>query len=179
MREGERDEERVVPFQQSDVLRDEFGRKLWLFQQVENVLHFQQLQLQAEEGCSLHIQTSKPAHTPHTITSLSCLHSLLPFPHYTPPLTYPLLHSSHGTYRPPTHPKTPSSHSPHYTPPTTHPLRADKRVHFRYSDDVGHECAQPLGVQEVQLTQLALQVIVVKEDSTLVEKMDSLRGRWR
>ena len=41
---------------------------------------------------------------------------------------------------------------------------------------MGHECTQPLWVQEVQLTQLALQVIIVKEDSTLMEEMDSLGG---
>ena len=108
-------------------------------------------------------------------------------------LHYPLPPYIHTHYiSPPIHPHCiPPPIHPHCIPPPTHPLRADKGVYFWYSNDVGHECAQPLWVQEVQLTQLALQVIIVKEDSTLVEEIDSLggggggkkrkeeRGRWK
>ena len=41
-------------------------------------------------------------------------------------------------------------------------------------DDMCHESAQPLGVQEVQFTQLCLQVTVMKDHARLVEKLDSL-----
>jgi len=56
-----RAEEGVVPLQQPDVLQDEFRGKLWLLQQVEDILHFQQLQI-PEEGA---VCTCKHTHT-HT-----------------------------------------------------------------------------------------------------------------
>ena len=42
------------------------------------------------------------------------------------------------------------------------------------SDDLGHESAQPLGVQEIELAEFGLQVIVVQEHSTLVQEDNSL-----
>ena len=41
---------------------------------------------------------------------------------------------------------------------------------------MGHECAQPLGVQEVELTQLALHIVVVQQHATVMEEADSLQG---
>ena len=43
----------------------------------------------------------------------------------------------------------------------THPFSINERVHLLHSDDVGHEGAKPLGVQEVEFTELALHIIVV------------------
>ena len=41
-------------------------------------------------------------------------------------------------------------------------------------DDVSHESAQPLWVQEIQLTQLGLQITVVENNPTLVQELDGL-----
>ncbi len=41
-------------------------------------------------------------------------------------------------------------------------------------DDVSHKSAQPFRVQEIQLTQLGLQITVMEDHSTLMEKLDSL-----
>ena len=44
-------------------------------------------------------------------------------------------------------------------------------------DDLSHECAEPLWIQEVELTQLRLNIAVVKEYTTLVKKVDGLKQR--
>ena len=40
--------------------------------------------------------------------------------------------------------------------PVTHPLLADEGVNLRNGDDLGHEHAQPLWVEEVELAELGL-----------------------
>ena len=50
----------------------------------------------------------------------------------------------------------------------------DEGVDFRHGDDVAHESAQPLRLQEVELAELALHVVVVQQDATLVEEVDCL-----
>ncbi len=64
----------------------------------------------------------------------------------------------------------------HNGPSSTHPLLADERVDLRDGDNLRHEHTQPLGVEEVELTQLGLEVTVVEEHPTLMQKSDSLRG---
>ena len=66
----------------------------------------------------------------------------------------------------------------HNGPPSTHPLLADERVDLRDGDNLRHEHTQPLGVEEVELTQLGLEVTVVEEHPTLMQKSDCLRGEW-
>jgi len=145
---GGREEEgvRVVPLQQPDVLQDEFRGILWLLQQVEDVLHFQQLQI-PEEGAWMggreeegvvytHMQTQRHIHK-HTHTHTHNLHSPhIPCTLYAISHPHTQHHPHSQTYYteyapPPTpsfatlpHPLLPSLHSPthsllHYTSPPT------------------------------------------------------------
>ena len=96
---GGREEEgvRVVPLQQPDVLQDEFRRILWLLQQVEDVPHFQQLQLPEEGACSCiytHANTKTHTHKhTHTIYTAHTylVHYMLSLIH-TPPSPFPDIH---------------------------------------------------------------------------------------
>ena len=47
----------------------------------------------------------------------------------------------------------------------THSLSVDKRVDLRHCDDLCHEAAQPLWLQEIESAKIALDVRVVEEDS--------------
>lgn len=42
------------------------------------------------------------------------------------------------------------------------------------SDDMSHEGTEPLRIQEIELTQLGLQVTVMEDDSTLMKKLNGL-----
>jgi len=74
MRGREEEGVKVVPLQQPHVLQDEFRGILWLLQQVEDVLHFQQLQLPEEGACSCiytHANTKTHTHV-HPCMHVQC-----------------------------------------------------------------------------------------------------------
>ena len=64
----------------------------------------------------------------------------------------------------------------HDSKPTsrTHPLFVDERVDLCDGDDLRHEAAQPLWVEEEQPAQFALHVSIVQQNPTLVEETDCL-----
>ena len=59
----------------------------------------------------------------------------------------------------------------------SHPLFVDEGVDLCHGDDLGHEAAQPLRVQEEEIVELALHVGVVEQNPTFVEEADRLKKR--
>ena len=57
-----------------------------------------------------------------------------------------------------------------------HPLLVDEGVDLWHGDDLGHQTAEPLWIQEVEPAELALHIIVVEENPTLMEEDDGLGG---
>ena len=51
----------------------------------------------------------------------------------------------------------------------------NERVDLRDGDDLGHEAAEPLWLQEIQFPQVALYVRVMEEHSRLMKKPNSLQ----
>ena len=53
-------------------------------------------------------------------------------------------------------------------------MLVDEGVDLGQSDDLGHEAAQPLRLQEEEPAQLALDIIVMEDHATLMEEDDGL-----
>ena len=57
----------------------------------------------------------------------------------------------------------------------SHPLFINERVDLGHRDDLGHETAEPFRVQKEELSQLALDIRVVEQNTTLMEEADRLK----
>ena len=57
-----------------------------------------------------------------------------------------------------------------------YPFLADVRVDLSHSDDPSHDLTQPLGFDEVDIPELLRGVIVVKQDTGLMEESHCLHS---